>query len=788
MANGPQRPPAGADEPDEHRSGGVDAGPAAPSTTVTVPVAVNGKASPSVPTPRSVQAGRLIERSVLGRIGTWVFRRRVWVLVGVTIVMALALPFGANVTERLSDTGITAEGAEATRADQVLNDEFESGAPQLVFVVHSPEPVESARSASFGTDLTARLAREPGVVGAESFWSTGGSEPLRAEDGRSAMVLVRLAGGEDQVGDTAARIVPTVVGDRDGFRVEATGSAQIRNEINDQSEHDLIRAELIAAPLSFLILLLVFRSLVAALTPVAVGLFAVVGSLVILKVVNQFVPVSVFAVNITTALGFGLAVDYSLFTVTRFREELKAGADVRQAIGTTARTAGRTIVFSAVTVAASMAALLLFPMDFLRSFAYSGIAVVLLAAFGAIVVLSALLAVVGRGIDRWSVQRLFRRPERTEEHGFWHRWTHTVMRRPWAFFLSTAVVLLMMGVPLLGIQFGESDDRVLPPAAPAHEAAEHLRTEFASREDTPMTVVLPGTQPDALGDYPTRLSQLPGVIRVDTATGSFAGGEQVGPANELSERFVAPAGTWLSVVTVDEPYAPPSAGLLEQVRATPAPGEVVVGGLAAQLADAKTGIADALPEVLAFIAFTTFVLLFLFTGSLIIPVQAILLNLLSLSAAFGAMVFIFQDGNLRSVVGDFVVTDTINIRMPILMFCVAFGVSMDYQLFMLSRIKEHYLLTGDHPASVAWGLERVGRLVTAAAVLVAVVLFAFATSGLTPVKLLGVGLAIAVIVDATLVRGALMPAALRLAGPATWWLPGWLRRVHDRFGLTEARS
>ncbi|OLF14506.1 transporter [Actinophytocola xinjiangensis] len=725
---------------------------------------------------------------MLGRIGSWVFRRRLWVLAGVVATMALAVPFGADVTDRLTEGGITAEDAEATRADDLLNREFGTGTPQLVFVVHTEDTVESPAATAFGADLTRRLAGEPGVVGAESYWTTGGSEPLRSEDGRSAMVLLRLAGDEDQIGDTAQRLVPTVVGERDGFRVEATGSAQVRNEVNDQSERDLIKAELIAAPLSFLILLWVFRSLIAALTPVAVGLFAVVGSLVVLKIVNEFVPVSVFAVNITTALGFGLAVDYSLFTVTRFREELAAGADVRRAIATTTRTAGRTIVFSAVTVAVSMSALLLFPLDFLRSFAYSGIAVVLLAAFGAIVVLSALLAVVGRGIDRWSPQRLFRRRDKVAGHGFWHRWTLVVMRRPWAFFVSTAAVLLVMGVPLLGIQFGESDDRVLPPSAPAHVAAEHLRAEFATREDTPLSVVLPDVAPAAVGDYPLRLSGLPGVIRVDAASGSFAGGEQVAPATELSRRFVAPTGTWVSVVTVDEPYSPATADLLAKVRATPAPGEVLVGGQAAQLADAKTGIGEVLPEVLAFIAVATFVLLFLFTGSLVIPLQAIVLNLLSLSAAFGAMVFIFQDGHLRSLVGDFTVTDTINIRMPILMFCVAFGVSMDYQLFMLSRIKEHYLATGDHRASVAWGLERVGRLVTAAAVLVAVVLFAFATSGLTPVKLLGVGLAIAVIVDATLVRGALMPAALRLTGRATWWLPGWLRRVHDRVGLNEARS
>ncbi|GLW93233.1 MMPL family transporter [Actinokineospora globicatena] len=728
------------------------------------------------------------KRSFLERLGLGVFRRRGLVLLGVAVAIGLALPYSSDVTERLSEGGITVTSAEATRADAILNNDFKAGAPHLVFLVKTTGSVTDPAAVQFGDMLTRHLAAEPGVVQAESFWSLGNAPPLRGADGRSALVLVRLGGGEDEVSRATTRIVPEYLGERDGFTVEATGVAQVRAEINKQSDEDLVRAELIAAPLTLLVLLLVFRGVIAALTPLVVGGLAVVGSLVVLKLLNEFVPVSVFAVNITTALGLGLAIDYSLFIVTRFREELATGAEVRAVVGTTVRTAGRTVVFSAVTVAISMSSLLLFPMNFLRSFAYAGIAVVVLAALGAVVVLPALLSMLGRRVDSL---RLPRSREMERKSGFWHRWSLIVMKRPWPFFLVVTAALLIVGSPFLGVKFGESDDRVLPADAPAHVAAQYIRDNYTSREDTPITVVLPGVDSsDAapITGYATTLSELDGVTRVDAATGSYVDGKQVAPADAGARRFTAPVGTWVSIISEPEAYSPQGGDLVAAVRALQAPSpDALVGGQAAQLVDARTNVGAVLPWVLAFIALATFVLLFLFTGSLLIPLQAILMTLLSLTATFGAMVFVFQDGNLRSVVGEFIVTGTINIRMPILMFCVAFGVSMDYQVFMLSRIKERHELTGDNTTSVAWGLERVGRLVTAAAVIVAIVLFAFATSGLTPVKLLGVGLAIAVIVDATLIRGALMPALMRLCGNGNWWLPGWLRAFHNKFGLSEAR-
>ncbi|WP_166348417.1 MMPL family transporter [Phytoactinopolyspora limicola] len=746
-------------------------------------------------------------RSLLERLGLGIFGKRVFVLIGVAIAIGLALPYGSDVTERLSEGGLTAANAESTRADDILDEEFQGGTPDVVFLVKTPGTVSEPAAVAFGTDLTRDLAAEDGVVQAQSFWTLNQAQPLRGEDDRSALILVSLAGSENDVSKTTDRIVPKYVGNDGEFTVEATGVAQVRSEVNKQSDKDLIRAELIAAPLALLVLLLVFRGVIAALAPLAVGGLAVVGSLVLLRVFNEMVPVSVFAVNITIALGLGLAIDYSLFIVTRFREELASGAEVREAVGTTVRTAGRTIVFSAVTVAISMSALLLFPLDFLRSFAYAGIAVVALATFGAVIALPALLSVLGHRINSLSLQRLFRRTGRREpqaadglgaaprgliQSGFWHRWSLIVMKRPWPFFLVVTAVLLVAGTPFLGVKFGESDDRVLPPDAPAHVAAQYIRDHYVSQEDSPITVVLPGVPASdqaAVGDYAATLSELNGVTRVDASTGSYVDGQQAAPPDVSSRRFAAPVGTWVSIISEPMAYSPEGGELVAQVRDLPSPSpDTLVGGQAAQLVDARGDIGEMLPWVLLFIAIATFILLFLFTGSLLIPLLAIFMNMLSLTATFGAIVFIFQDGNLQWLVGDFTLTDNINIRMPILMFCVAFGVSMDYQVFMLSRIKEHYERAGDNIAAVAWGLERVGRLVTAAAMIVAIVLFAFATSGLTPIKLLGVGLAIAVIVDATLVRGALMPALMRLCGRANWWLPHWLRAFHNKVGLTEAPS
>lgn len=730
----------------------------------------------------------------LARMGRWLARRRLLVLLFTLAALVVAVPFGSDVESRLSEGGITVPASESARADALLNTRFEGGSPHLVFIAAADEDIDAAPVSSEGTALTKRLADEPGVVQAASYWTLGKAPTLRSQDGSTGLIMVRLAGDEDQVRKTAARIVPEVVGDRGPLKVTATGVTAVRMEIEKRSEEDLTKAELLSGPLVLIILLLVFGSVVAASTPLAVGVLAVIGSFVILRLLDMFVQVSVFSVNITTALGLGLAIDYSLFIVTRYREELSRGRSVHEAVAESVRTAGRTVLFSALTVAVSLSAMLVFPMYHLRSFAYSGIAVVILASLGSVIILPALLAVLGHRIDALNVRRLFRRnakaaAARTDREGFWHKLAMAVMRRPLPFALTVAAVLVALGLPFLRAEFGDSDDRVLPASSAAHQGAEVLRKEFDNREGSPLNVVLPDIDAKArsaeLVGYAQQLSTVPGITRVDALTGSYSEGRQVAPPGPASDRFQADRGTWLSVVSDTEPYSERGMDLVDTVRAQPAPETAIVGGQAALLVDSKATLADKLPWALGLIAASTMVLLFLFTGSLLIPLKAIVLNLLSLTATFGAMVYIFQDGHLRWLVGDFTVTGLLDIDTPILMFCVAFGLSMDYEVFLLSRIKEEYHRTGDNISAVAWGLERTGRLVTAAAALVATVLLSFATSGLTPLKLLGVGLALAVIVDATLVRGILVPAFMRLAGRANWWAPRPLARLHQKIGLDD---
>jgi RND superfamily putative drug exporter len=453
----------------------------------------------------------------------------------------------------------------------------------------------------------------------------------------------------------------------------------------------------------------------------------------------------------------------------------------------TVRTAGRTVVFSGITVGISLAALLVFPQFFLRSFAYAGIATVALAVLAALVVLPALLAVLGHRVDRF---RVLRPRARTGTDGFWYRLSTAVMRRPWPVLVGGVAVLVLLGLPFLRVTFGQTDDRVLPPTAQAAVAGEILRTEFDARESDPVTVIAPDSAVSgaALADYAAALSEIDGVARVDAASGSYADGAQVAPAGPASARFADAdgTGTHLAVVIDVEPYSAAGRQVVSDVRAVDSPlGATYVGGSAAVFADSQDAMGDRLPWALGIIALATFVLLFLFTGSVVLPVKALVLNTLSLSATFGAMVWIFQEGHLSGLLGDFTVTGELDTAMPILMFCIAFGLSMDYEVFLLSRIKEEYDRTGDNTRAVALGLQRTGRLVTSAAALLAIVFLAFATSGVTIIKMLGIGVALAVLMDATIVRGLLVPAFMRVAGDLNWWAPAPLRRLHDRIGISE---
>jgi RND superfamily putative drug exporter len=504
--------------------------------------------------------------------------------------------------------------------------------------------------------------------------------------------------------------------------------------------------------------------------------------------------VSVFALNLTTAMGLALAIDYTLLIINRYREEVQAGRNRDDALVVTVATAGRTVLFSAVTVAFSLAAMAIFPMYFLRSFAYAGLAVVALAAAAALVVAPALIAVLGPRIDSLDVRRPIRRllgrdePHVPEpEESMWYRSTQFVLRHAVPVGLAVVALLLVLGAPFLGIKFGYPDDRVLPESASARVLGDELREDYSQNASASVNIVIPEARDlgePTMSRYGQDLSQVADVTAVTTPVGTFVDGQRVGNGgNDMT----ADNAAYLTVSSTVDPFSERGQDQLDELREVPAPAETLFSGLAQQNIDNVNSIIDHLPEVFVVIVVTTFILLFLLTGSVLLPVKALVLNVFSLTATFGAMVWIFQDGNLGGLGST--TTGTLIANMPVLMFCIAFGLSMDYEVFLLSRIREEWLKSGrtraDNDHAVAYGLARTGRVVTAAALLMAIVFAGIAFSQVSFMRMFGVGLALAVLMDATLIRMFLVPAFMKIAGRANWWAPAPLRKFHDRFGLSE---
>ncbi|HYV58903.1 MAG TPA: MMPL family transporter [Acidimicrobiia bacterium] len=728
---------------------------------------------------------------MLDRLGSFAVSRRKSVLVGTAVFFLVAAGLGGGVASRLSSGGFDDPASESSRAAEQIKHEFGKQEPDLVFLVRAKRgTVDAAAVGAAAETLTHNLAAEKKVARVVSYWSLGSPPPLRSKDGREALVLVSLHGDEDHVQQAARELSPKYATTGSGpITVRVGGFAEVFRQVNHQVEADLLRAELIAFPITLLLMVLVFGSVVAAGLPLVVGGLAIVGTFLVLLIVASLTEVSIFALNLTTGMGLGLAIDYSLFVVSRYREELHNGREPHDAVVRTVQTAGKTVAFSALTVAVALAALLVFPLAFLRSFAYAGIGVALLAGFVAIVSLPALLAVLG---PRVNSLRLLRRDPKPVGEGVWHRIATFVMRRPVPIALGVIALLIVLGLPFLRIQFGLPDDRVLPTSASSRQVQDDIRTRFASNEALTLQAVAtgigdPAAHADELDRYAAALSRAPGAARVDALTGSYINGQQVAGPGPLSARFATRDATWLSVVPSVEPYSDAGERLAKSVRATPAPFRVLVTGNAATLVDSKHSLFSRLPLAAGLIALATFVLLFLMFGSILVPVKALVLNVLSLSATFGALVWIFQDGHLSGFL-DFTPTGTLPATVPLLLFCLAFGLSMDYEVFLLSRIKEEHDRTHDNTHSVAVGLERTGRIVTAAAVLISVVFIAFATSGVSFIKIFGLGLTIAVLMDAFVIRATLVPAFMRIAGEANWWAPNWMRRIHERIGISETEE
>ena len=736
------------------------------------------------------------------------------------LLMVGAAVFGVPVAKTLSAGGFEDPASESSRATALLTEKFGQSDVQLLFMVTVPDDIRGAAARAEGLDIVNQIKDAPNVVDVVSPWtSPPGATDLFSEDGRSGLIVAGVSGGQ-KLAPGRARALADAVAESVRRRhrdvtVLAGGSAMVFSQINSQTERDVLKMESIAVPVSFAVLLWVFGGLVAAALPVVVGGLAIVGSLSVLRLIAMTTDVSIFALNLSTALGLALAIDYTLLIVSRYRDELAQGADREKALIRTMLSAGRTVVFSATTVALSTAAMALFPMYFLTSFAYAGVATVALCALAALVVTPAAIVLLGPRLDAFDVRRGVRRLLRRDEPQpkpvrqlFWYRWAKSVMRHAVVLGLAVSAVLIVLGLPFLGIRWGFPDDRVLPGSASAHQVGDRMRTGFADNSQTAVTVVIPdadGLTPADFERYAAELSQVVDVTTVSVPTGAFVGGAKIGPP--VAATAVHDGSAFLTVGSNASLFSAASPEQLARLHdiATPGGRPVEFTGMAQVNRDSVGAIVSRLPLVLTVIAAITFVLLFVLTGSVVLPVKALILNVISLTATFGALVWIFQDGHLGAL--GTTATGTLVANMPVLLFCIAFGLSMDYEVFLISRIREFWLASGggvaeaktsntstrdrtdaDNDESVALGLARTGRVVTAAALVMSISFAGLIAAQVSFMRMFGLGLALAVVVDATLVRTVLVPAFMHILGRWNWWAPAPLTRLHRRIGISESAA
>jgi trehalose monomycolate/heme transporter len=695
--------------------------------------------------------------------GRAMVRARWLVLVGGLLVALVGGLWGTGVFGVMAGVGFDDPASESYRTSQRLTAEL-GARPTDVIVVWS-SATATVDDPAFRQAVTGALAKVDGraeVADVFSYYGTG-SPAFVSTDRHATYAVLTLT--ETRSAELFAAVEPDLAAA--GLTTEVTGPAAVTAGVSEQVSKDIARAETFSMPILLILLFLVFGSLVAAGTPLLVGGLAILGAFTATRILAMFTDVSVFALNVITLIGLGMAIDYALFVVSRFREELRAGRSTHDAVVRTVDTAGRTVVVSGLTVALALAGLLLFPQMFLRSMGFGGMAAVLVAMIASITVLPALLAVLGPRVN--AVRIPWRRGKRTAgtEGHRWARLAHAVMHRPGLVLAGTVALLVFLAVPFIRAEFGVADERVLPAGAEPRAAAARLATEFPQVDSSPVRVLVSGTDGSAAAAFAQRITEVDGVTSASVA---------------------ATRGT-SSVITVG--FAGPPAGdtaraVVADIRALPAPpgADVLVGGTTAELIDLLNSLGDRLPWMALFVALSTFVLLFLAFGSIVLPLKAIVMNVVSIGASFGAVVWAFQDGHLAGLLG-FTSTGDLEATQLILMVALLFGLSTDYEVFLLSRVREEWDRTGDNTAAVARGLQRTGGIITAAALLLIVVIGGFASGEILFIKMIGFGMVVALIVDATIVRALLVPATMRLLGRANWWLPGPLARVYGRFGIRE---
>lgn len=690
-----------------------------------------------------------------------------WAVLAVAVgVVALGATWGLGVFDAVSDGGFYNPDSPSQQAEERIEEEFGRQAVDVVVLYESADhTVDSPEFAQKVAASLDELRDRSDVESITSFYDTG-LPSFVSDDEHATFAAITLTGADDaERADQFADLEPLLR--VDGIDTQVGGQAAIFEAVNTQTQQDIITVELFTLPILLLLMIVIFGSLVAAATPLLIGVLAIMGGLVITRLLTYVTDVSVFAINVITIIGLGLAIDYALFVVSRFREELAAGRTIPDAVVRTMTTAGRTVLVSGMTIILALAGLLLFPLPFLHGIAYGGMAAVGIAMLGSMSVLPALLAVLGHRVD--AIRMPWRKPKKVTDHsvGFWAKVGRGVMKRPVLFILASVAVLVGLATPFLHASFGGVDETVLPEGTESRVVSERLRDDFPDGDLNSFDVLLTDTDQATVAEAIADFESIEGVDHVTPTAGSDTAAvlrvsfEAESPSTEARDLATDIGGMTLDGDT-----------------------ELWVAGVPAQLNDQFTDIGDRLPLLALYVSVVTLLLLFLAFGSVLLPIKAILMNMISIGASFGVVVWIFQDGHLSELFG-FTATGYLEPSNLLLMVVLLFGLSTDYEVFLLSRVREEWDRTGDNTTAVLTGLQRTGGIISSAALLLIVVVGGFAAGGITFLKMIGIGMAVAIFIDATLVRMLLVPATMRVMGRANWWAPKFLSRFYARYGVRE---
>jgi len=738
------------------------------------------------------------DRGVFQLLGAWVYRLRLWILAAWLLAAVLSIPALLQVTDVLKVGGFSHDGLEAAQVRATLEDEL--NAPPVTLVINFHSDTLTADEPAFERQVRealSRLEQMPEVVKPIKYHTYSPTQVSRDKHTAFEVVGLRVSAEESQdfIPEVQRRLKQT------DLEMHIGGAPAFYADIERTSQSDLQRAEIIAFPVALIVLVFVFGSVVGAAIPVAVGGFSVVLVLALVSLTGRVTDLSIFALNVATMLGLGLAVDYALFLTSRFREEMEH-RPIGEAVEHTVGRAGRAVFFSGLTVLIGLGGLVTFEFMFLRSIGIVGAIVVFVSLLAALTLLPAILGIVGHRIDT------FRPPLGLQgTRSFWAPLARWVMAHPLRTLAPTLLLLLLLGIPFANVRLSSPDPSILPEGLDSRVAFDQLKREFSPGNLAPILVTIRSQGPimspenlEALYRLSREVQRQPGVVGVSSIVDldprltldqyklMYRNRDDV-PDLYAQAALRASTSEHVTLMQVNTAYIwndERSVEIVERLRATDLPGGLLlqVGGGTAEVNDVVAEMYGEFPRALALIVLATYFVLLAMLGSVLLPLKAILMNTLSIFASYGALVWIFQEGNLDWLF-RFQPLGFVDTSLPILMFCTLFGLSMDYEVFLLSRIKEEWERTGDNTASVAIGLERSGKIITSAALLVVVVGLAFVSAEIILVKALGLGVAIAVFLDATLVRALLVPATMRLLGEWNWWAPSFIRRRLEAVRLGE---